>query len=140
MLSRFNNIASERFYEFGDFENSLCLECKEAVYNPLCPSCLALQVEAWLASYPYKETREKILFKIKDYVKKTNHLPGKPTTCVSCKKAQASLCPYCFTEYVFNLLKKLKVNRIMLKEFLMFFNYDFEHTGYSKEAEKLGVI
>jgi len=132
MLQKFNNIASERFYE--------CLECHEAVYNPICQTCLASQVEAWLASYPYKETREKILFKIKEYVRKTNNLAGKSTECIACRKARASLCPYCFTEHVFNLLKKLKVNRIMLKEFLMFFNYDFEHTGYSKEAERLGVI
>ena len=132
MLSHFNDIASERFYE--------CLECKEAVYNPICPACLALQVEAWLASYPYKELRNKILAEIKDYVKKTNNLAGKATQCIACRKAKASLCPYCFTNYVFNLLKKMKISKIILKEFLQFFNYDFEHTGYSKEAEKLGVI
>jgi len=37
-------------------------------------------------------------------------------------------------------LKKIKVNKAILKEFLEFFNYDFEHTGYSKDAEELGAI
>ena len=124
-------MASERFYE--------CLDCKEAVYNPLCPSCLALQIEVWLSSLSSYPLQKKILAKIKDYVEKTNNLAGESTTCIACKRPSASLCPYCFTEYVFNLLKSMKVNRIILKEFLQFFNYDFEHTGYSGEAEKMGL-
>jgi len=127
-----NFLASERFYE--------CLDCREAIYNPLCPSCLTIQIQAWLSSYPDKEVNDKILKKLKKYVEKTNNLAGDSTTCISCRKPQAALCPYCFTNYVFNLLKKMKVNRIILKEFLQFFNYDFDHTGYSKDAEELGVI
>jgi len=127
-----NNVtASERFYE--------CLDCREAVYHPLCPTCLSLQVDAWLSSLSTYPLKEKILKNMKLYVEKTNNLAGDSTICISCKKPRASLCPYCFTEYIFNLLKDMKVNRIILKEFLQFFNYDFEHTGYSEEAEKMGL-
>ena len=124
-------IAPERFYE--------CLECDEAVSNPLCPLCLTRQIDVWLSSYP-SEIRKQILGNIREYVKKTNNIAGKSTRCIACGKATGSLCPYCFTNYVFNELKKLKVSRVILKEFLQFFNYDFEHTGYTVEAEKLGVI
>ena len=53
------------------------------------------------------------------------------------KNRQGYLFSKGYTNYVFILLKCLEVNREILKEFLQFFNYDFDHTGYSKEAEKL---
>jgi len=132
MLQNNSFLASERFYE--------CLDCQEAVFNPLCPACLTTQIEAWLSSLSSYPLKNKILTRIREYVEKTNNLSGKSTRCVSCGKPRASICPYCFTNYVFNLLKRMRTNRIILKEFLQFFNYDFEHTGYSKEAEELGVI
>lgn len=122
----------ERFYE--------CLDCNEPTSNPLCPICLTTQIQVWLSSYPDRHLTNKILEKIKKYVEKTNNLESSYTKCVACGRQRASLCPYCFTNYIFNLLKSMKVNRIVLKEFLQFFNYDFEHVGYSKEAERLGVI
>lgn len=129
MLRVNNSVASERFYE--------CLECKEAVFNPICPSCLAFQLEVWLSSISSYPLKNKILSRIKEYVEKTDNLVKESTICVSCKKPRASLCPYCFTNYVFILLKEMQVHRTILKEFLQFFNYDFEHTGYSRESEKL---
>lgn len=132
MLQNNSSMASERFYE--------CLDCKEAIYNPICPSCLAFQIQVWLSSISSYPLKKKIIEKINQYIKKTNNLAGHATQCVSCKKPTASLCPYCFTNYVFNLLKEMNVHTTILKEFLQFFNFDFEHTGYSKEAEKLGVI
>lgn len=125
-------MVSERFYG--------CVDCREAVFNPLCPDCLTLQLDVWLSSISSYPLKEKILKRIKEYVRRTNNLVGESTVCVACKLPRASLCPYYFTNYVFNLLKEMNVNRIILKEFLQFFNYDFEHTGYSKDAEELGVI
>ena len=62
------------------------------------------------------------------------------TECIKCKDKRAAVCPYCFTDFVLMELKKIRANRIVLKEFLEFFNFDFDHDGYSKEAEKLGII
>ena len=130
MLQKTFYPALERFYE--------CLECHEAISNPLCPSCLAVQIEAWLTSYP--ELGKKLMPQIEGYIEKTKNLTGKTISCVSCTRKRASLCPYCFTHHVFDLLKDMKVNKRILIEFLQFFNFDFYHTGYSKDAEELGVI
>jgi len=132
MLQNDHDVASERFYE--------CVDCHEAVFNPLCPDCLALQVEAWLSTISSYPLKGKILKRMKDYVRETNNLVGKSTKCVSCGQSRASLCPYCFTNYVFALLKCMHAHREILREFLQFFNYDFDHVGYTKDAEELGVI
>ena len=124
--------ASERFYE--------CVNCQEAIFNPICPVCLTTQLEAWLSSISSYPLKKKLIEKIKKYVERTDNLAGETTKCIACGNPRASLCPYCFTNYVFNVLKEMNVSREIIKEFLQFFNYDFEHTGYSKEAEKLGVI
>lgn len=131
MLSNNTYAAHERSYE--------CLNCREAIYNPLCPFCLARQIEAWLSNYP-SEIRNKIVRRLKNYIKEIGSITGATTKCIICKKARVSLCPYCFTAHVLEELKKAKVSNIILREFLQFFNFDFEHTGYSKEAERLGVI
>ena len=41
---------------------------------------------------------------------------------------------------VYKKLKAIARSRKAQKEFLSLFNFDFEHTGYSKDAEELGVI
>ena len=127
----FNKIHEhERFYE--------CLVCNEAIFNPLCPTCLAGQVEVWLTSYP--DLSKKIMPYIRHYLQEINNEIIEATACVACGNKRAAVCPYCFTYRVLSLLKKLQVNNQVLREFLQFFNYDFEHTGYSEDAEKLGVL
>ncbi len=132
MMQRTYSPALERFYE--------CLDCHEAIFNPICPECLTFQIEAWLSSLSGYPPKDKILKRIKDYVIATRNVSNKATPCIVCRKPRATLCPYCFTNYVFALLKCLEVNREVLKEFFQFFNYDFDHTGYTIEAERLGVI
>lgn len=131
MLQKNFLAAPERFWE--------CVDCNSTVLHPLCPTCLAGQIEAWLSSYP-TSIKARIMHRIREYVQKTANLTGKTTKCIVCGKYQAALCPYCFTDYVFAELKKLHMSRIILKEFLQFFNFDFDHTGYTKDAEQLGII
>ncbi len=116
----------------------LCDVCSIAVTNPICPSCMTEEVEAWLTLYP--DLRNQILPRLDHYLKKIEDKPFDSTRCIKCKSKKAAVCPYCFTENVLNELKRIKANRIILKEFLQFFNFDFEHTEYSQEAERLGVI
>ncbi len=115
-----------------------CYECRGVIINPLCPACLTIEVEAWLTMYP--DLRSKIMPKLKNYIRKLQSRLTDYTRCIKCNKLITILCPYCFTEVVLKELKVLNVNKIVLKEFFEFFNFDFRHTGYSKEAEKLGVI
>lgn len=119
----------ERYYE--------CVECDEAIFNPLCPDCLSIEIEAWLTNYP--DLKKKLIPKMKDYVRYLSRIKRDSTMCVHCYKKTASLCPYCFTKFVFDELQELSVSKQIIKEFFRFFNFDFEHTGYSKEAENLGV-
>jgi hypothetical protein len=116
----------------------MCDICSEAVTNPLCPNCLSTEIEAWLTLYP--DLRKKLLPKLNLFLNQIEHKPFSSTVCIKCNNKRASLCPYCFTDKVLNELKKLHANKIVLKEFFQFFNFDFDHTGYSYEAEKLGVI
>ncbi len=124
---------------FSAFEPQfLCDECNIAVTNPLCPACLATEVEAWLTLYP--NLRKELLPRLKSYLAKMEDKELEYTQCIKCKNNIASVCPYCFTEYVLRELKRIEANKIVLGEFFEFFNFDFDRTGYSKEAEKLGVI
>ncbi len=121
-----------------DTNARLCMECKEAIFNPLCPSCITREINSWLQQYP--KVKKKINGRVDDFVNKNKFLKNKGEKCVVCRRDSVFLCPYCFTEFVLSELKKLKISRSLVREFLQLFNFDFEHTGYYKEAEKLGVF
>lgn len=116
----------------------LCDVCSIAVTNPICPSCMAEEVEAWATLYP--NLRKELLPRLHHYLRKINSSLVDSTRCIKCNDKRAAVCPYCFTDHVLMELKRINANRIILKEFVEFFNFDFEHTEYSQEAEKLGVI
>lgn len=116
----------------------LCDECSEAVINPICPFCLRTELEAWLTLYP--SLKHDIQPQLKKYLQKIDSEENPSTRCIRCGFESTLVCPYCFTEFILEELKKIHANKIILKEFFQFFNFDFEHTGYSKEAEELGVI
>ncbi len=125
--------------KFTAFEPQfMCDVCSEAVINPLCPFCLNTEIEAWLTLYP--DLRYMLLPSIKKYLQKIDSEANPSTKCISCGYHSAFLCPYCFTEFVLKELKRIHASRIILKEFFQFFNFDFDHKGYSKEAERLGLI
>jgi len=119
--------------------NHLCDDCSEPITNPICPYCLTIEIDAWLTLYPH--LRKKLMPRLHNYL---NNISNKITTygtrCIKCKNRRAFVCPYCFTEYAFIELGKLESGKIILKEFIDFFNFDFNYKGYFKEAEEQGVI
>jgi hypothetical protein len=117
--------------------HALCEVCGEIVSSPICPSCLMTEIEAWTVLYP--NLRKELIPRLKKYVNETKEAIN-GANCIKCTDKKASVCPYCFTEHVLIELNKLRVNKIVLKEFFEFFNYDLEHKGYYREAEKLGVV
>lgn len=122
----------------SDEGNHNCEVCNETITNPLCPFCLAQEVKAWLTFYPH--LKEDILSSLNDYlIKINNNLTNYGVICIKCHERRASVCPYCFTEFVFGELIKVKANKMILKEFFEFFNFDFGHKGYTKFAEEIGV-
>lgn len=117
----------------------MCDECSEAVTNPICPFCLATEIKAWLTLYP--NLRQELMPRIQKYLTQiSNKIVNYGTECIKCGNKRAFVCPYCFTYFVFNELVKINANKIILKEFFHFFNFDLHHTGYTKYAEDIGII
>ena len=119
-------------------EQFLCDVCSVTVTNPICPTCLSTEVEAWLTLYP--NLRKELMPKLASYLYKLDTKVIDSTQCIKCGNNTASICPYCFTNHVFKELKCLNVSKQIMKEYFEFFNFDLEHVGYCKEAEKLGAI
>lgn len=115
-----------------------CEVCHEPVSNPLCPICLTEEIEVWSSYYP--NLRKELIPRIKKYIESNISIPESSTICIKCTNDRSSICPYCFTNYVLEELEGLNSSRLILKEFLQFFNFDFEHTEFTKKAEELGVI
>ena len=105
-------------------EHYHCDICSEAVTNPLCPFCLTLEVEAWLTLYP--NLKKELLPKLKKYLERVEEKMIDSTQCIKCRNKRASVCSYCFIDYIFGELKKIKVGKQVFKEFLQFFNYTTE--------------
>jgi hypothetical protein len=114
--------------------DNLCLECHEAIFNPICPRCLSEEVRQWAIN-----KNQKVKDLIEEEIKTILRFGLNKKGCLKCG-SDVFLCPYCFTERVYLRLKNAKFSKKILKEFLEFFNFDFEHTGYTKDMEKLGLI
>ena len=119
---------------FASEQHYVCDVCSEAVTNPICPMCLATEIDAWLTFYP--NLRQELIPKMKHYLKEIEAKIYYSTRCIKCKDKIASVCPYCFTEFVLRELKKIHVNNIILKEFIEFFN--FNNHPSSPHAKKWG--
>lgn len=111
----------------------ICIECNEGIFNPICPSCLAGQMHAWVESNGFDKKIKENITTFTDRIK--NKFIDEGMNCAVCRINQTLICPYCFTEKIYNFLQRLKVSRKILEEFLIYFNYDFEHSGYSEEFE-----
>jgi len=116
----------------------VCDMCSETVTNPICPECLAIEVQAWLTLYP--DLEKTLVPRIKNYlINVDDRMPLEGTTCIKCTKNNAFVCTFCFTNYILRELSTLESNEIIIKEFLQFFNFDFEDGEFSQLAKELGV-
>ncbi len=105
----------------------MCVECDEAIYNPICPSCLVKEISVWLKKYP--RLWRKVIIELNRYITQALRLYKSATKCVACGNNTTFLCPYCFTAYTLQVLKNNKASKIVLREFVELFNFDFEHTN-----------
>lgn len=107
------------------------MECKEIIYNPLCARCLAKEMQQWLDGIALNR---KIQQEINAYIlRKEGYNEG--SKCILCRDNYTDVCPYCLTEHVYEFMKRVNAKKEILNEFFEFFNFDFEHSGYSKEFE-----
>jgi len=131
-------MVNEHYFPASEQQYYSCVLCSEAIYNPLCQECLNKQITAWLSSYP--DLKKKLAPKIKDFLNKIDDHTIDALTCISCKDKKASVCPYCFTEYVLSQLKKLKSPKPILQEFLVLFSFDYDGKGYTGKEEEVFEI
>jgi len=113
-----------------------CLSCGENIVHPLCPECIAEGFKEWITKFPKEEA---ILKKRVDrFLQGHRFVEGDSKRCVACGKNRTHICPYCFTEYLYQITKEAGLGVRALSEFLFIFNFDFKHTGYSQELETYG--
>ena len=111
-----------------------CVLCSESFNQPICHECLAEQVKSWLKYYP--DIKKKISPKINSFVNEVEDLIIESSSCVACNKNKAALCPYCFTDKIYRILKKSKTSPMVIGDFIATFNFDLDHTGYTLEEEE----
>ena len=133
---------TKKFLTGFERENTLqgtydCMQCSQPITNPICHECLGNQIVSWLGLYP--NIKKKMLPRIKNYVKEVSNNTVESINCVACQKKKAALCPYCFTEGIFNMLKNNKIDRMVIMDFLSTFNFDLKHEGYIQEAIEVGL-
>lgn len=114
-----------------------CTSCLEPITNPICHDCLGKQIIEWMNLYP--SIKKKMHSKLANYVKEVNNNIVSSVNCISCGKNKAALCPYCFTEAIYNMLKKHKIDKMIIMDFLYTFNFDLKHEGYIEEAANSGL-
>ena len=130
MKKEYNAVVSAEVFKAND-----CLGCGQPIAHPICPSCLARALQAW--SREHKHIEKEVSKKLKRFLQSHEHLDEDGANCVVCGK-KASVCPYCFTEFLYNLVKEAGAGVKTLSEFLFMFNFDFEHEGYSQELNAMG--
>lgn len=109
-----------------------CVLCMEAVTNPVCSSCLETQMSVWL-----NEVNPELINGLREKTNEVSFGLNVVGACILCNK-EMNVCTYCYTEHIFNWL--IKTNKELAKRFMVYFNFDLEHSGYHKKAEKLGII
>jgi len=101
---------------------SKCVECQEVITQPVCSQCLSVEMEDWL-----QEAKPELLDELKLVADESFGMGD--INCILCKE-RMNICTYCFTEHILEWLGK---NPKLIPEFVTFFNYDLERTGYMKE-------
>jgi hypothetical protein len=127
------NVAKQA-YNLEKEVNNDCLSCGEDIRHPICPNCIAKAFNQWTKRFP---EHHEIKGKLNIFMKHHNHNNGTSKSCVSCNK-NVHICPYCFTDHLYHLIKETGLGVQALSEFLFIFNFDFKHNGYSKELEAYG--
>lgn len=114
-----------------------CVECGKSIYNPVCPQCITDEFVSWLDNYNKLKGKKEMIKEVNGFIKRHKDFESHSENCISCGNERVFMCPYCFTRYLFRVVKRN--NPELLPEFLVLFNYDFNHSGYWKEGERLGV-
>lgn len=119
-----------------EIEHSQCLDCGDEIIHPLCPYCVARAFLQWLEKFP--KEYDGIRVKVERFLRGHFNMKHKSKSCVSCGKNRTYVCPRCFTEYLYSLIKEAGLGVRAMTEFLFMFNFDFDKKSYAKDLEFLG--
>ena len=110
-----------------------CVTCGQQITNPLCPERLAEQMKTWLA-----ETKPELISALDNRTEDFLDKPSGRDTCIVTGK-KMDVCPYCYTEHIFDWLTSLNLNSELITQYLTFFHFDEGRLGYWQRAEQLGI-
>lgn len=86
-------------------EDAICIECREGITNPICPECLAKEMESW------NEEMISILIRPETYV-------GDGVRCLFCGTPM-TICAHCYSRDIYDSIEDDQ----MAEEFMEVFNY-----------------
>lgn len=119
---------------YNSKNEDLCLTCGEITSHPLCQDCIGNSFFTWLHEHKKIEPETKEV--VQHFLEKTKHTKGK--RCIGCGKEKVHTCPYCFTEYLYKVIKEAGAGVTILTNFLFVFNFDFDGKGYAQEYHAYG--
>ena len=93
--------------------DALCIECREGITNPICPECLAKEIEEW-----------------KPWLKPILSAPDKVAEgvrCMFCGKLM-SICAHCYTKDIYDYL--IEEEPEIAEEFMDIFNFSIKEELY----------
>ena len=96
------------------YAHAICIECKEAISNPICPSCLEKEIIAWLSESNLENSLiAQIKEKIALLIKQNKDRLDNAMLCIVCKKNKSFVCPGCFSRYIYNALRNPKIKHFL---------------------------
>lgn len=101
-----------------------CVLCEEVITNPLCPCCLNEEAQQWLMEQGYAALADETHWIASSLVQNGN------VRCIKCQNPMA-VCTYCTTQDLMHVVKR---NKDLLKQYLVYFNYDLAHLGWEQDA------
>ena len=94
-----------------------CIECTDVITNPVCPGCLAKEMQVMVS-----EHNEALAMQIT-----APHIPGGETMCISCGDSM-NLCAHCFSKDVYLFLEHH--NEQIAEEFMRRFDFELRQEFY----------
>lgn len=88
---------------------ALCMECMEGITNPICPECLAMEMEIW-------NKKLKPIITVPNYTTYNS----KNVRCLFCGKIM-DICAHCFSRSMYELIKEKYPD--LAEDFIDTFNY-----------------
>lgn len=102
-----------------------CWVCGDVITNPVCPECLAVEIEDWLA-----RINPDLIPSVRQMSRTVEDKEHNTTTCILCGD-KIDTCTFCFVQDIINLLKMTYPD--MVNQFLEHFSYDVKYNLVPEE-------